>query len=164
MGCGSNDGPCWSVVVYIRGWVKGASIHALWSDPGTVAGILGKVLSVDLNVVGFSWIASPAATELESIVTDWLGKLICLPNTYLFSGGGGGVIQDPNSLTKVLSTTPECLRNKATDSKDVIDYKDWQISLSRRVSLLALQKKLKFVDEDQVNKFNAKLLESINSS
>ncbi|KAG5590613.1 hypothetical protein H5410_041127 [Solanum commersonii] len=33
-----------------------------------------------------------------------------------------------------------------------------------RVSLLALQKKLKFVDEDQVNKFNAKLLESINSS
>lgn len=44
-------------------------------------------------MVGFSWIASPAATELESIVMDWLGKLICLPKTFLFSGGGGGVIQ-----------------------------------------------------------------------
>lgn len=57
------------------------------------AGILGEMLSVGLNVVGFSWITSPAATELENIVMDWLGKLINLPNTYLFSGGGGGVIQ-----------------------------------------------------------------------
>ncbi|KAK4729700.1 hypothetical protein R3W88_022688 [Solanum pinnatisectum] len=38
------------------------------------------------------------------------------------------------------------------------------VAMDERVSLLALQKKLKFVDEDQVNKFNAKLLESINSS
>lgn len=59
----------------------------------STAGILGEMLSVGLNVVGFSWIASPAATELENIVMDWLGKLINLPQTYLFSGGGGGVIQ-----------------------------------------------------------------------
>ncbi|KAJ8533574.1 hypothetical protein K7X08_006898 [Anisodus acutangulus] len=50
------------------------------------AGILREMLSAGLNVVGFSWIASPAATELESIVMDWLGKLINLPKTYLFSG------------------------------------------------------------------------------
>ncbi|KAG5590614.1 hypothetical protein H5410_041128 [Solanum commersonii] len=99
--------------------------------------IRSKMLSVGLNVVGFSWIASPAAAELENIVTDWLGKLMSSQHIP-FSGGGGGVIQDPNSLTKVLSTTPECLRNKATDSKDVIDYKDWQISLSRRFRALKL--------------------------
>ncbi|KAG5590624.1 hypothetical protein H5410_041138 [Solanum commersonii] len=55
----------------------------------------GEMLSAGLTVVGFSWIASPAATELESIVMDWLGKMINLPKTYLFSSGhgGGGVIQ-----------------------------------------------------------------------
>ncbi|XP_019180593.1 PREDICTED: tyrosine decarboxylase 1-like [Ipomoea nil] len=56
-------------------------------------GILGEILSSGLNVVGFSWIASPAATELESIVMDWFGKLLRLPTSFLFSGGGGGVLQ-----------------------------------------------------------------------
>nr|GME02862.1 tyrosine decarboxylase 1-like [Ipomoea batatas] len=56
-------------------------------------GILGEILSSGLNVVGFSWIASPAATELESIVMDWFGKLLKLPTSFLFSGGGGGVLQ-----------------------------------------------------------------------
>ena len=31
-----------------------------------------------------------------------------------------------------LSTAPEYLRNNASESKKVIDYKDWQIALSRR--------------------------------
>ncbi|KAK4706555.1 hypothetical protein R3W88_033875 [Solanum pinnatisectum] len=39
------------------------------------AGIVGEMLTVGLNVVGFSWIASPAATELENIVR--LVKLCC---------------------------------------------------------------------------------------
>ena len=39
--------------------------------------------------------------------------------------------KDPSALMKSLSTIPEFLRNKATDSKLVEDYKDWQISLSR---------------------------------
>ncbi|XP_031104508.1 tyrosine decarboxylase 2-like, partial [Ipomoea triloba] len=56
-------------------------------------GILGEILSSGLNVVGFNWIASPAATELESIVMDWFGKLLRLPTSFLFSGGGGGVLQ-----------------------------------------------------------------------
>nr|GMD86631.1 tyrosine/DOPA decarboxylase 5 [Ipomoea batatas] len=56
--------------------------------------ILGEILSSGLNVVGFNWISSPAATELESIVMDWFGKLLRLPTSFLFSGdGGGGVIQ-----------------------------------------------------------------------
>jgi aromatic-L-amino-acid decarboxylase len=46
-----------------------------------------------LNVNGFSWITSPAATELETIVLDWLGKLLHLPEEFLSSGKGGGVIQ-----------------------------------------------------------------------
>ncbi|XP_043700782.1 tyrosine/DOPA decarboxylase 2-like isoform X2 [Telopea speciosissima] len=59
----------------------------------SVAGFLGEMLSTGFNVVGFNWLSSPAATELESIVTDWLGKMLNLPNSFLFSGNGGGVLQ-----------------------------------------------------------------------
>ncbi|KAL7190421.1 hypothetical protein ACSBR2_022656 [Camellia fascicularis] len=57
---------------------------------GSIAGFLGEMLSTGFNVVGFNWMSSPAATELESIVMDWLGKMLQLPNSFLFSGGGGG--------------------------------------------------------------------------
>ncbi|EFJ35827.1 hypothetical protein SELMODRAFT_78872 [Selaginella moellendorffii] len=59
----------------------------------STAGLLGEMLSAGLNIVGFSWITSPAATELETIVLDWLAKLLKLPDEFLFGGNGGGVIQ-----------------------------------------------------------------------
>ncbi|CAB4276516.1 unnamed protein product [Prunus armeniaca] len=63
--------------------------------PATIstAGFLGEMLTTGFNVVGFNWIASPAATELETIVMDWLGDMLKLPNSFLFSGNGGGVLQ-----------------------------------------------------------------------
>lgn len=74
----------------------------------STAGILGEMLTAGLNVVGFNWIASPAATELECIVMDWLGKLINLPKTHLFSGGGGGVIQGAVENLKLGAITLFC--------------------------------------------------------
>ncbi|KAK7844074.1 tyrosine/dopa decarboxylase 2 [Quercus suber] len=47
-------------------------------------------------------------------------------------------VKDPSALIKSLSTNPEFLRNKASDSKQVVDYKDWQITLSRRFRSLKL--------------------------
>jgi hypothetical protein len=41
------------------------------------------MLSSGLGVVGFSWAASPACTELETIVVNWLGKMYGLPKTLL---------------------------------------------------------------------------------
>lgn len=41
------------------------------------------MLSSGLGIVGFSWAASPACTELETIVLDWLGKLMGLPKDFL---------------------------------------------------------------------------------
>jgi hypothetical protein len=40
-------------------------------------------------------IASPACTELEVVMLDWLGKMLELPKKFLASTGGkgGGVIQ-----------------------------------------------------------------------
>ncbi|CAD6333274.1 unnamed protein product [Miscanthus lutarioriparius] len=55
-------------------------------------GALGEALAAGLNVNPFTWAASPAATELEVVVTDWLGKALHLPESLLFSGGGGGTL------------------------------------------------------------------------
>ncbi|KAI3893354.1 hypothetical protein MKW92_012290 [Papaver armeniacum] len=177
--------------------------------------------------------SSPPATELECIVIHWLGQMLTLLKSFLFSSdgnsGGGGVLQgttckdilfplfqcatvgttsstavdtigplcevakmygiwvhmdaayagsacicpefrhfidgveeadsfslnahkwffttldfcclwvkDSSSLVKALSTNPEYLKNKATESKQVIDYKDWQIAPSRRFRSMKL--------------------------
>ncbi|KAL0912030.1 hypothetical protein M5K25_017972 [Dendrobium thyrsiflorum] len=67
--------------------------YAYFPSSGSTAAFLGEMLSTGFNVVGFNWMSSPAATELESVVMDWLAKLLCLPSEFLFSGGGGGVLQ-----------------------------------------------------------------------
>ncbi|XP_021898231.1 tyrosine decarboxylase 1-like [Carica papaya] len=58
----------------------------------STAGFHGEMLCSGLNVVGFNWISSPAATELESLVMDWMGNMLKLPSSFLFSGSGGGVL------------------------------------------------------------------------
>jgi aromatic-L-amino-acid decarboxylase len=60
--------------------------------------MLGEMLSAGLCVQGMLWLTSPACTELEMRVMDWLGEAIGLPEAFLFRSGkdgghGGGVIQ-----------------------------------------------------------------------
>ncbi|XP_062093463.1 tyrosine decarboxylase-like [Humulus lupulus] len=69
------------------------SHFALFPSSGSTAGFLGETLAAGLNVVGLNWVSSPAATELETIVMDWLGEMLKLPKSFLFSGTGGGVLQ-----------------------------------------------------------------------
>ena len=59
--------------------------------------ILGELLSAGLGVQGMLWSTSPACTELETHVLDWLVRMKGLPEHYLSSGSGGGVIQDTAS-------------------------------------------------------------------
>ncbi|KAL2473829.1 Tyrosine decarboxylase 1 [Forsythia ovata] len=80
------------IVPGITHW-QSPNYFAYFPSSGSIAGFLGEMLSTGFNVVGFNWMSSPAATELESIVMDWLGKMLKLPNEFLFSGGGGGVLQ-----------------------------------------------------------------------
>ncbi|CAD6205092.1 unnamed protein product [Miscanthus lutarioriparius] len=69
------------------------SFFAFFPMNASAAGFAGEMLSAGLNVVPFVWAASPAAAELESVVVDWMGTLLGLPQRLLFSGGGGGVLQ-----------------------------------------------------------------------
>jgi aromatic-L-amino-acid decarboxylase len=59
--------------------------------------ILGDLLSSGLGVQGMLWATSPACTELETHVLDWLADLAGLPAHFKSSGPGGGVIQDSAS-------------------------------------------------------------------
>ena len=43
---------------------------------------MGEFLSAAVNSIGFSWIASPAQTELEIIVLDWLATAMGLPEAF----------------------------------------------------------------------------------
>ncbi|KAL4708154.1 hypothetical protein ACJJTC_009933 [Scirpophaga incertulas] len=69
--------------------------HAFYPTGSSYASIVGNILADGLGVIGFSWMSSPACTELEVVTMNWLGKLLGLPEEFLncSPGRGGGVIQ-----------------------------------------------------------------------
>nr|CAD1821148.1 unnamed protein product [Ananas comosus var. bracteatus] len=93
------------IVPGITHW-QSPSFFAYFQCCGSTAGFLGEMLSTGFNVVGFNWVSSPAATELESIVMDWLGSTLALPKPFLFSGGGGGVLQGPRARPSSARSPP----------------------------------------------------------
>lgn len=71
--------------------------------------ILGEMYSAAFNAPAFNWLCSPACTELETIVLDWVAKMLGLDDVFLSTGGrqdsrgtGGGVIQGSASETVVV--------------------------------------------------------------
>uniref|UniRef100_A0A023F2F5 Putative aromatic-l-amino-acid/l-histidine decarboxylase n=1 Tax=Triatoma infestans TaxID=30076 RepID=A0A023F2F5_TRIIF len=69
--------------------------NAFYPTGSSYPSIIGEMLSAAIGCIGFNWMASPACTELEVIVLDWLAKALALPESYLNSsdGPGGGIIQ-----------------------------------------------------------------------
>ncbi|XP_031616501.1 histidine decarboxylase isoform X2 [Contarinia nasturtii] len=75
-------------------------MHAYFPALNSGPSLLGDMLADAINCLGFTWASSPACTELETIVMNWLGKMIGLPDDFLHTGGkskGGGVIQTTSS-------------------------------------------------------------------
>ncbi|HEY1270942.1 MAG TPA: pyridoxal-dependent decarboxylase [Terriglobales bacterium] len=64
-------------------------------------GILGDLLSSGLAVQGMLWSTSPACTELETHLLDWLVPMLGLPDKFLSTSTGGGVIQDTASSSSL---------------------------------------------------------------
>jgi aromatic-L-amino-acid decarboxylase len=58
----------------------------------TAPGILGEMLAAALNVSAMTWQTSPAATELESVVLDWIRQMLGLPTDFQ------GVVYDTASV------------------------------------------------------------------
>jgi aromatic-L-amino-acid decarboxylase len=70
------------------------------------AGILGDIVSTGLGVLGLSWQSSPALTEIEEVVTDWVRRMVGL------SEGWSGVIQDTASTSTLVALI--CARERVT--------------------------------------------------
>ncbi len=68
---------------------------AYFSVTGSYPGIIGELLSSALNVNAMLWKTSPAATELEEVVLDWLRQMLGLPETF------EGVINDTASSSSL---------------------------------------------------------------
>jgi len=75
--------------------------------------ILGDLLSSGLGVQGMLWATSPACTELETHVLDWLVTMLGLPQKFLSTGSGGGVIQDTASSASLCALL--AARERATN-------------------------------------------------
>jgi aromatic-L-amino-acid decarboxylase len=89
-----------------------------WNHPGWFAyfpcnnsppSILGEMLTSTIGAQGMSWATSPAATELEQVVMDWLRQMIGLPADWV------GVIQDTASTATLVALLTA--RERATDGR-----------------------------------------------
>lgn len=76
--------------------------------------ILGEMLSAGLGVQGMLWATSPACTELETRVTDWLASMLDLPAKFRSTSTGGGVIQDSASSASLCALL--AARERATEN------------------------------------------------
>ncbi|KAF8067231.1 hypothetical protein HT031_002278 [Scenedesmus sp. PABB004] len=103
---------------------------------------IADMLCGALNMIGFSWQSSPASTELEMVMMDWLAKLCGLPEKFLSptargdSGGGnsdapprpasGGVIQSTSSeavLVAMLAARARTMQGRpAEDALRLVCY------------------------------------------
>jgi len=70
-----------------------------------LSSVLGDLASSGFGVIGLSWQSSPALTELEEVVTDWLRQMLGL------SAGWSGVLQDTASTCTLVALL--CARERA---------------------------------------------------
>jgi aromatic-L-amino-acid decarboxylase len=73
------------------------NFYAFFPANTSAPSILAELLTAGLGVQGMLWATSPACTELESHVLDWLVDMLALPAVFRSNGPGGGVIQDSAS-------------------------------------------------------------------
>lgn len=84
----------------------------------TYPSLLGEMYSAAFTAPAFNWLCSPACTELETIVMDWVANALALPDCFIStsSGGGGGVIHGSASeaiVTVMVAARERYLRLKA---------------------------------------------------
>ena len=95
-----------------------------WQHPGfygyfpansSPPSVLGELVSAGLGVQGMLWSTSPACTELETHVLDWLAEACGLPDRFRSDGPGGGVIQDSASSASLCAVLAARDRSGGSD-------------------------------------------------
>jgi glutamate/tyrosine decarboxylase-like PLP-dependent enzyme len=108
------------IVPNITHW-QSPNFFAFFSSNSSFPAILGDMLSSGLGVQGMMWVTSPACTELEVVVMDWLGKMCGLPKAFLCSKSktGGGVIQ--GTASEVMLVNLVAARNRSIKRLGLVD-------------------------------------------
>jgi len=73
----------------------------------SIPSVFAEFITAALGIQGMKWITSPAATELEEVVTDWLRRMIGLSDQFK------GVIQDTASVATLCAIL--AARERITD-------------------------------------------------
>jgi aromatic-L-amino-acid/L-tryptophan decarboxylase len=89
------------------------NFFAYFPTGASAPSVLGDLLSSGLGVQGMLWATSPACTELETHVLDWLAGMLDLPQKFQSTGTGGGVIQDTASSASLCALL--AARERATN-------------------------------------------------
>lgn len=82
------------------------SFFGYFPSNSSLAAVLGDYLSTGLGVLGLSWQSSPALTELEEVVTDWMRRMVGLSEAW------SGVIQDTASTSTLVALV--CARERTS--------------------------------------------------
>ena len=94
------------------------NFYAYFPANVSVPSLMGELVSSALGVQGMLWITSPACTELETHMLDWLAKACALPSRFDSRGPGGGVLQDSASsavLCALLAARERASEGRAAD-------------------------------------------------
>ncbi len=83
------------------------SFFGYFPSNGLFASVLGDFLSTGLGVIGLSWQSSPALSELEEVVTNWMRQMVGLSSEW------SGVIQDTASTSTLVALL--CARERTTN-------------------------------------------------
>lgn len=118
------------------------SFFAYYPANSSPVAMLGELYSNMFNCIGFNWTCSPAYTELETIVLDWLCKALKLDDAFLSNGKGCGIIQGTASealLVALLSARKRHLQSHSID-KLVMYCSDQTHSSAKKAANVALMR------------------------
>ena len=90
------------VVPGITHW-QSPNFFAYFPANASPPSVLGELLSAGLGVQGMLWATSPACTELETHMLDWMIDLCELPDRFRSTGAGGGTLQDSASSAALVA-------------------------------------------------------------
>lgn len=92
-----------AIIPGITGWQHPAWF-AYFPANTSYPSILAELLSAGLGQQGMSWVTSPACTEVETLMMDWMIELLGLPERFRStSAHGGGVIQGSASEANLVA-------------------------------------------------------------
>jgi aromatic-L-amino-acid decarboxylase len=129
--------------------------------------ILAELLSAGLGVQGMLWTTSPACTELETHMLDWVADMLDLPEKFKSISSGGGAIQDSASsasLVALLAARERATRftgNEQGLSERLVAYASTQAhsSIEKAVKIAGLgRQNLRLIDVDETYAMRADAL------